>query len=248
MTSLANGFRSWILSRASLLTHVVEGCTVESLDDEHVRIATEKATANVNFYELDPGAPEIVELNIVPADDPDNPTFFLHFEMDDLDHANQLFDELTETLSQLTVQRTTRILLSCTTGLTTSFFAQKLAEIAATLLLDYEFEAKPIVQALEVAGEYEVVIYGAAGAHEARRAAQEGLDDGGRPRPRVGLPLVAALPWRLPRKSMWLSTCCPTWTSLRVSSRAGFPKAPSPSWCTCATTTSACWWGSTPSA
>jgi len=114
MTCLANGFRSWILSRASLLTHVVEGCTVESLDDEHVRIATEKATANVNFYELDPGAPEIVELNIVPADDPDNPTFFLHFEMDDLDHAKQLFDELTETLSQLTVQRTTRILLSCT--------------------------------------------------------------------------------------------------------------------------------------
>ena len=91
MTSLADDFRSWILSRAALLSHAVPGCTVESPDDEHVRIITEKATANVNFYELDPGAPEIVELNIIPADDPDNPTFFLHFEMDDLDHTKQLF-------------------------------------------------------------------------------------------------------------------------------------------------------------
>ena len=158
MTSLANDFRSWILSRAMMLRHVVEGCTVESPDDEHVRIITEKATANVNFYELEPGAPEIVELNIIPADDPDNPTFFLHFEMDDLDHAQQLFDELTDTLSQLTAQKVTRILLSCTSGLTTSFFAKKLAEVATTLSLDYEFEAKPIVQALEVAGEYEAVM------------------------------------------------------------------------------------------
>ena len=50
MTSLANDFRSWILSRAALLSHAVPGCTVESPDDEHVRIITEKATANVIFF------------------------------------------------------------------------------------------------------------------------------------------------------------------------------------------------------
>ena len=53
MTSLANEFRTLILSRAMTLRHVVEGCRVESPDDEHVRIITAKATANVNFYELD---------------------------------------------------------------------------------------------------------------------------------------------------------------------------------------------------
>ncbi|MBE6478926.1 MAG: hypothetical protein E7Z98_00220 [Olsenella sp.] len=74
MTSLADDFRQWILTRAAALSHVVEGCRVESPDDEHVRIITEKATANVNFYELDPGAPEIVELNIIPADDPEAAT------------------------------------------------------------------------------------------------------------------------------------------------------------------------------
>lgn len=158
MTSLANEFRTWILSRAMTLRHVVEGCRVESPDDGHVRIITAKATANVNFYELDPGAPEIVELNIIPTDDPDNPTFFLHFEMDDLDHAKQLFDELIEALSQLSAQKVTRVLLTCTSALTTSFFAKKLAEVASTLSLDFEFEAKPIELALRDAGDYAAVM------------------------------------------------------------------------------------------
>ena len=38
MTSLADDFRSWILSRAALLAHVVPGCTVESHVDEHVLV------------------------------------------------------------------------------------------------------------------------------------------------------------------------------------------------------------------
>jgi hypothetical protein len=38
MTSLANDFRSWILSRAALLSHAVPGCTVESPDDERVLV------------------------------------------------------------------------------------------------------------------------------------------------------------------------------------------------------------------
>jgi cellobiose-specific phosphotransferase system component IIB len=141
-----------------MLSHAIEGCTVESPDDEHVRIVTSKATANVNFYELDPGAPEIVELNIIPADDPDNPAFFLHFEMDDLDHAKELFDDLTEALARASASTVTHILLSCTSGLTTSFFARKLTEVAATLSLDFEFEAKPIEQALRDAGDYTAVM------------------------------------------------------------------------------------------
>lgn len=158
MTQLAIEFRIWIISRAAMLSHVVPGCKVESPDNEHVRIVTDKAVANVEFYELEPGEPEVVALNIVPADDPDNPTFFLHFEMDDLDHAKELFDELCEALAQTATAKATRILLSCTSGLTTSFFAKKLAEVAETLSLDYSFEALPIVQALEVAGEYDAIM------------------------------------------------------------------------------------------
>lgn len=158
MTQLALDYRSWILSRVNLLNHTMPNCKVETPDSEHVRIVTDKAVANVEFYELEPGEPEVVALNIVPADDPDNPTFFLHFEMDDLDHAKELFDELCEALAQTATAKATRILLSCTSGLTTSFFSKKLAEVAETLSLDYSFEALPIVQALEVAGEYDAIM------------------------------------------------------------------------------------------
>lgn len=158
MTQLAIDFRTWILSRANMLGHVVPGCTVECPDDEHMRITAEKATATVEFYELEPGTPEVVALSIIPNDDPNNPTFFLHFEMDDLEHAKELFNELCDALAQTFSAKVTRILLSCTSGLTTSFFAKRLAEVAATLSLDYTFEALPIPKALEVAGEYDAVM------------------------------------------------------------------------------------------
>ena len=158
MTELAVEFHSWIASRASLLRHSIEGCNVEIPDGEHVVLSTEKAVAHVNFYELDPGTPEVIELNIIPADDPENPTFFLHFEMDDLDHAKKLFDELVDSLAQLTAQKATKILLTCTSPMTTTFFARKLQEVAATLSLDFEFEALPITLALQEAGSYDVVM------------------------------------------------------------------------------------------
>ena len=158
MTELATEFHSWIASRAMLLRHSIEGCTVEIPDAEHVVLTTEKAVAHVNFYELDPGMPEVIELNIIPVDDPDNPTFFLHFEMDDLDHAKQLFGELTDTLAQLSARKATKILLTCTSAMTTTFFARKLQEVAGTLSLDFEFEATNIGRALEVAGDYTAVM------------------------------------------------------------------------------------------
>ena len=158
MTELAAAFRTWVLSRAEQLSQSIDGCTINTPDDEHLSITTPKGTANVNFYELDPGAPEIVELNILPADDPDNPTFFLHFEMDDLEHAKELFGEMYDALTQMTAKTVTHILLTCTSGLTTTFFARKLKEVAATLSLDFDFEAKPIEEALRDAGDYTAVM------------------------------------------------------------------------------------------
>lgn len=52
----------------------------------------------------------------------------------------------------------TRVLLSCTSAMTTTFFARKLAEAGKTLSLDYEFEALPITSALEAAGDYDAVM------------------------------------------------------------------------------------------
>lgn len=158
MTELANEFYAWIMSRATELGAAVEGCVVEAPDDEHIVISTEYATAHVNFYQLDPDRPEVIELNIIPTDDPDNPTFFLHFEMDDLEHAKSLFNELVDTLTQLTEKTVTKVLLTCTSAMTTTFFARKLQETADEFGLDFTFEATNIERALTIAGDYDAVM------------------------------------------------------------------------------------------
>ncbi len=117
MTELANKFLSHVLARAEALCHETEGCTVTN-EGEHVTITTPAQVAHVNFYELDPGMPEVVELNSAPANDPDNPTFFLHFKMYNLTHAEKLLGELLDTIGQGAKSEATRILLSCTSGLT----------------------------------------------------------------------------------------------------------------------------------
>ena len=156
MTDLANEFRAWILSLTDELG--AAGCAVSVEDDEHLTLTTASQVAHVNFYELDPGSPEVVELNAAPVSSPLDPTFFLHFQLDDLDQAKELFGELRGAILEDEGASTTKILLSCTSGLTTSFFAKKMAEVAATLSLGYEFEAKPIEQALDVAGDYAAVM------------------------------------------------------------------------------------------
>ena len=75
-------------------------------------------------------------------------------EAPDAEHARKLFDELTDALAQLATQKVTKVLLTCTSAMTTTFFARKLQEVAATLSLDFEFEATNITRALEVAGDY----------------------------------------------------------------------------------------------
>lgn len=44
MINLANEFHSWIMSRAQLLRHAIEGLSVEAPDGEHVVLSTEKST------------------------------------------------------------------------------------------------------------------------------------------------------------------------------------------------------------
>lgn len=157
MTELAREYYEWIQARAALLRHSIPGCQPEFPDDEHIRLVTPSAVAEINFWVFE-GEPEIIELRIVNPADPDNILFFLHFQLEDLAHAQQLFDELTSELAQAGASGTTRILLTCTSGLTTGFFAKKLADVAKTLSLDYEFEALPITKALEEAGNYNAVM------------------------------------------------------------------------------------------
>ena len=151
MNYLRQDFVSHILSQE------IPGCEITLVDDEHIALATSDAKGEVNFYAFE-GAPDIVELRIEDLDRPEEPTFFLHFELEDEDRAEELFAQMAEALQERDFYETRRILLCCTAGLTTTMFANKLAEAAKTLSLDYSFEALPLAQAQEQGGDYDVVL------------------------------------------------------------------------------------------
>lgn len=52
----------------------------------------------------------------------------------------------------------TKVLLSCTSGFTTSFFADKLNDAAKTLGPDYDFSAVPYVELFEAAQDQDVIL------------------------------------------------------------------------------------------
>ena len=100
-------------------------------------IKTAYAIGKINFYALDV---LIVEMSVTNLADDEN-KFYLHFELRDLNYAEELFAEMLATITDLKSKQTVKILLSCTGGLTTGFFADKLNETAKILELDYKIDA-----------------------------------------------------------------------------------------------------------
>jgi len=151
MNQLSKDFRAYVLGLD------LEGCTIAQADEDHVTLTTQDARGEVTFYSFK-NMPDIVELRIVDADCDCEPKFFLHFELTDLARAQELLSEMTNELLKHDLYDTTRVLLCCTAGMTTSLFAAKLTEAAATLSLDYSFDAIPLEQARTEGGSYDAVL------------------------------------------------------------------------------------------
>ena len=117
-------------------------------------IKTDYAIGKINFYALDV---LIVEMSVTNLADDEN-KFYLHFELRDLNYAEELFAEMLATITDLKSKQTVKILLSCTGGLTTGFFAEKLNESAKILELDYKIDAVPFHKLYEVAQDYSVIL------------------------------------------------------------------------------------------
>ena len=150
MSELGETFRSWIAEQQPA------GCSVSVLDDDHLLIKREGVTGQVNFYAFD-DAPEVVELCVTEDASGEN-RFFLHFELEDLERAEQLFGEMMSALQGGHDGGQRRILLCCTVGMTTSLFAQRLGEAADALSIDYVFEAKGLDEARRQGGNYDAVM------------------------------------------------------------------------------------------
>ena len=163
MKDIAADFKSWIMAQKIPDAEITDA-------GDSVKIATSYATGEVNFHDLDVF---IIEMIVTNRADGEN-KFYLHFELKDFEYACELFCEMAETLAELKNQQSVKILLSCTGGLTTGYFAQKLNEAAELLSLDYRFDAVPFHKLYSAAFDYSVILLAPQIAYQAK-AAQEVL-------------------------------------------------------------------------
>lgn len=141
-------YRAWIHE------HKIKGATIKDTDSGNIRIDTDYAICEVNFYDLEM---IVIELRITRKKD-DETMFFLHFELRDEDYAKEMFQEMIETLEELAERKDVQVLLSCTSAMTTSFMANKINEIAKQNSAGYHFDAVPFPELYEKAPDYDMLL------------------------------------------------------------------------------------------
>ncbi len=146
---LVQAYRKWIFEQE------LEGCTLSEGKDGAINVTGKLVQGWVSFYDISDEC--IVELRLERVLDSE-PAFFLHFELEELTRAQMLFDEMASVVYDLNNHQTRQVLLCCSCGMTTTFFATKLNEYAASLGLDYEFSAKSIEEAKKEGSKYSAVL------------------------------------------------------------------------------------------
>ena len=141
-------FKAWILK------HSNDEYRMTLENDQLIMLRTDYGEASIQFTEIEENT--IVEFKIT-FDKDHSVKFYLHFELNDENHAKQLYDEMVETLIGLKDQKTLKVLLSCSAGLTTSMFAENLNSVAEMLGLDYHFDAVSYLSLYEEVQNYDIV-------------------------------------------------------------------------------------------
>lgn len=112
---------------------------------------------NYSYSEVCFNAYHIIELSVTnPLND--DIVFYLHFQLNSLKHAIELFDEMLDTIKNLIDKPVTKVLLCCSGGLTTSYFASKLNEASNLLDLDFQVDAIGYQQLFDVGNQYDIIL------------------------------------------------------------------------------------------
>jgi len=156
-------YRDWIL------THTITGHTFSAHDKDHLELIVEDLRAQVIFYDLDG---TIVAELLIEREHEEAPLFFLHFELNDLDRAHELFDEMCEVIKAALEAKVFHVLLCCTCGITTTFFANKLNETAKQLSIDYDFCARSVEEAMQIGHTFSAVLLAPQVGHMADKVQQ----------------------------------------------------------------------------
>lgn len=141
-------FRQWLLHQKSDHYKIYVHETKENM----IVIETNYSYSEITFNRMN-----IIEFSVTNTTN-DTIEFYLHFQMNTMKHAVELFKEMLESIKKLVDKPKIKVLLSCSGGLTTGFFAQKLNEAATLLFLNYEFYAAPYGELFNVGNQYDVIL------------------------------------------------------------------------------------------
>lgn len=167
MNELATSYRAWILAQD------IDGCTIREENEHKIVLVSEKTIGEVNFYEINDSM--VVELRLISTKD-DESLFFLHFELEDITRAQELFNEMHQAIVKVLNRTIRHVLLCCTCGITTTFFSKKLNEAAQQMGLDYDFCAMPLSDAIQQGGNFAAVLLAPQVGHM-RKQVTEALPD-----------------------------------------------------------------------
>ena len=140
-------FKKYVISQNS---HV-DQLNVEENDDT-ICIHTKSSEGIITFYPN-----HIIELtvkNLLKG----KIEFYLHFQFKHMKHTLELYNEMMIMIQTILRQPHLRVLLSCSGGLTTGYFAAKLNEAAHLLALDIEFDAISYSHLYEIGEDYDVIM------------------------------------------------------------------------------------------
>ena len=143
---LIKQYRRWILLQET------PDCRISANARGNIELETDIAMGYVNFYD-----DNIVELRIDTIRE-GHTEFFLHFQLIKLSRAKELFHEMQDALEKIARDHQTKILLCCTSGLTTGFFAEKLNQASEAISSDMTFEAVDFGHLLEKGYGYDAVL------------------------------------------------------------------------------------------
>lgn len=88
----------------------------------------------------------------------DEMAFYLHFQFKTLKHAISLFEEMDQCIQKMVNQPICRLLLCCSGGMTTAFFADKIKNGIKVLNLNMEVAATSYQKIYNVAQNYDVIL------------------------------------------------------------------------------------------
>lgn len=148
-------FKSWILQQQNKEYQIIDSLKNKDGNDDVIQFITDYADAFIGFNDIEDST--VVEFKIISKKD-GSIQFYLHFELNDEEHAKTLFFEMIEMFIGLKDKKTTRILLSCSSGLTTAMFAENLNSVAQMLGLDYSFEAVSYMNIYEEIDNYDLLL------------------------------------------------------------------------------------------